>query len=365
MDLIYTKILVAILFGVVRFTFGLLPIKLYKILLLWEKEPLNNEDTKSTFINEKRHNQVRCGLALCQSFGGGVLFATCFLHMMPEVYESVEDLKRFGGLLKTNYPISQLMISFGFFLIYFVEETSHWFITRIPEQCANANNSAGSNKIAPAAAPPTPQLTITEILETPIIIDEKVMDSSPSKEKQQEEEEQRIEEEIKAALAVESTAKDKQHIVRCVLIVLALSLHAIFEGLAIGLQTRSITNIWYLFVAISIHSATILFCFGLELLLAQVRHCTIVWYVFCLAITSPFGVLLGLLITIEANLDTRAKSAAIVLLEGLSAGTILYIIFFEVLNREKTERRTWRLRRALCIIMGFALMAVLQSVEIY
>lgn len=80
MDLQTTKILVAVLFGVIRFMFGILPLKLYICLRRWEED-----DGSNTFINQKRHNQVNCGIIMCQSFGGGVLFATCFLHMMLQV----------------------------------------------------------------------------------------------------------------------------------------------------------------------------------------------------------------------------------------------------------------------------------------
>ncbi|KAG5881406.1 hypothetical protein JTB14_008918 [Gonioctena quinquepunctata] len=150
---------------------------------------------------------------------------------------------------------------------------------------------------------------------------------------------------------------------RCILIVLALSFHAIFEGLAIGLQ-KNTSNIWFLFIAVCIHSATILFCMGLELLLAKAKIKFICFQMLALAVASPFGVFLGLLVTIKSDMETRAKSTAVVLLEGLSAGTILYITFFEVLNREK-ERRVYRIPRAICILGGFSLMAFLEYLELY
>lgn len=80
MDLKTTKIVVAVLFGIIRLVFGILPLKLYVFLRKWE-----SDDGSNTFVNQKRHNQVNLVLAMCQSFGGGVLFATCFLHMMLEV----------------------------------------------------------------------------------------------------------------------------------------------------------------------------------------------------------------------------------------------------------------------------------------
>lgn len=154
---------------------------------------------------------------------------------------------------------------------------------------------------------------------------------------------------------------DRQQSLRCTVVVVALSLHAIIEGLTIGLK-KNCSEIWYMFVANSIHSATILFCFGLELLLAKAPFKWILFVMMLLALANPIGVFLGLLVTIRSSLDTIAKCLTTVLLEGLSAGTILYIIFFEILNREKA-RRVYRLSRACFIICGFTMMALLQALS--
>ncbi|EFA06404.1 zinc transporter ZIP3 [Tribolium castaneum] len=371
MELVPTKILVAVLFGVLRFFFGILPVKIYKLLLHWE-----GQDDSQHFINKKRHQQVTCTLALCQSFGGGVLFATCMLHMMPEVYKSVEELKRLGNV-NTDYPLSQMTISVGFFLVYFIEELSHWFVTHVPDDaCERISRSATptSNKVAPKSAFTEEKKPIPQ---TPFIVDEyeKKPPDEPdtyslnAEEIENEKNQKNIDldselERVESAKSsVEKAVKTKQQIMRYVLVVVALSFHAMFEGLAIGLQ-HSIANIWYLFVAVSIHSATILFYISLELVLAKTELRRILTHVAILSVTSPAGVLLGLLITQKANMNTQAKSTAVVLLEGLSAGTILYITFFEVLNREK-ERRAWTIRRGVCILGGFVLMALLQCAEMY
>lgn len=125
MNLSSTKIVVAIIFGLWRFFWGILPIKLDK---LFRKYGENTTDS-STFINEHRHKQVTCVVALTQSFGGGVLFATCFLHMIKELFLSVEELKNKWSF-RTEYPVSQLVIAVGFFFIYFLEEFAHWMIHR-------------------------------------------------------------------------------------------------------------------------------------------------------------------------------------------------------------------------------------------
>ena len=46
--------------------------------------------------------------------------------------------------------------------------------------------------------------------------------------------------------------------------VLALSLHAVFEGLAVGLEDTT-AGVWTLFAAIASHKFVISFCMGVEL----------------------------------------------------------------------------------------------------
>ena len=409
MDLIITKVVVAVLFGLLRMFFGLLPIKIYKCLTLWEKE-----DEGAAFINEKRHKQVNSWLALFQSFGGGVLFATCFLHMMPEVYKSMNLLYEYSEI-NTQYPYSQMIISIGFFVVYFVEETSHWLITRMGKKnrkklkCFRAaqtpsnpkSNTPVENKVYPSEKNNhvytiNAEKNASEITYSAKIRKENLKNLGLEIESQTEngisnnkhsngdissngktslrdyesdeadEVDKPVLEEVEHAKQLEKLMelkeKDQQQILRCCMVVLALSLHAIFEGLAIGLQI-STSNIWYLFTAMTIHSATILFCIGLELLIAKTKIKTIFINIFILSVTSPFGVILGLIITLHVNMNTKAKSLAVVILEGFSAGTLLYITFFEVLNREKA-RRTIILTRAGFILGGFVLMALLEYIEI-
>lgn len=364
MDIIGTKVVVAILFGLIRFAFGILPIQVCSWLTI------ESEDLGKRVITKSRRRILDYGIAKMQSFGGGVLFATCLLHMMPEVYYSVEELRRFD-ILRGDYPYSQLVVSLGFFLIYFLEELSHWIISRTPQEPCKLTEKPGasstvaiiSNGTKSVNKPQTEQKDETnfqENLSTEIIIDEETQTENT---KNLEKNEMDFDEELNSELEniIEKEVKTKQQVIRCIFIVLALSFHAIFEGLAIGLQ-HSESNIWYLFTAVSIHSATILFCIGLEIFLAGTKTRTIIFHMFFLAITSPIGVILGLVVSLTADADSSIKSFAVVFLEGLSTGTILYITFFEVLIREK-ERRACRVKRAIYIGAGFALMAVLECIK--
>ncbi|CAH1999658.1 unnamed protein product [Acanthoscelides obtectus] len=317
--------------------------------------------------------------------------------MVPDlkVQSSVEDLKRIGDL-NTEYPLSQLTICLGFFFVYFLEEISHWFLSKVPKDCEPAITKKVNNFTKASVSP----LDTSETASNAFMIEdsykkvEKQYENETEKEDEVSKEMVTLEEENRKNTVydtlslnseaakqraeeldvpkelieendekVEKEITDKQHMMRGVLIVVALCFHAVFEGLAIGLQ-KSTADIWFLFTAVSIHSATILFCISLELLLAKSRVSFIYTQMIFLALASPFGVLLGLVVTQKYDTETKSKSMAVVLLEGLSAGTILYITFFEVLNREK-ERRVYRVYRAFCIIGGFSLMAFLQYLEVY
>lgn len=54
-----------------------------------------------------------------------------------------------------------------------------------------------------------------------------------------------------------------QAALRGFLVILALSLHAVFEGIALGL-THTSSSVWFLFFAIACHKYVISFCVGMQ-----------------------------------------------------------------------------------------------------
>lgn len=232
-----------------------------------------------------------------------------------------------------------------------------------PLACENKTVTPGSNKVFPEIEKTDSKIFIIDEAEKASINSVVEKENDKNLEKSKEEDSlPEIEEPEEVDDAIKQQVKTKQHLFRGIVVILALCLHAVLEGLAIGLQ-HSIANIWYLFTAVCIHSSTIMFYVGFELLLSRTRKLTIFIHIIILSVSSPLGITIGLLITLNYNMNTRAKSAAVIFLEGLSAGTVLYVTFFEVLNREK-QRRVFRMRRAICIVSGFALMAVLQCIDI-
>ena len=147
-----------------------------------------------------------------------------------------------------------------------------------------------------------------------------------------------------------------------VLTVLALSFHSIFEAMAIGLES-SIYGVWKVFAAIAIHKFVITFCVALDLVNSETtRLCSYISYMIVFCLLSPVGVAIGTTVVELSKFSGQDHYFTTGILQGLSAGTILYVVVFEVLQREKTRKKIPGLIQLLFVILGFATML---SIEVF
>merc|ERR1719317_1859618 len=65
--------------------------------------------------------------------------------------------------------------------------------------------------------------------------------------------------------------------IRNFLIILALSVHSIFEGMAIGLQLQPL-DVWKLCMSIAIHDTAIHFCIGMEMVSGGIKRLHVFGY---------------------------------------------------------------------------------------
>lgn len=149
---------------------------------------------------------------------------------------------------------------------------------------------------------------------------------------------------------------------RGLLAVLALSFHAVFEGLAVGLES-SVGNVWYLFAAIATHKLVIAFCVGVELISTRTKLVLIFVYLATFAAVTPLGIGVGIALSNDGE-EAGTSSVATVILQGMAAGTLLYVVFFEVLQRERANTKSgiWQL---IAIVAGFVIMLALQLISEY
>ena len=138
--------------------------------------------------------------------------------------------------------------------------------------------------------------------------------------------------------------------------VLALSTHAIFEGLAAGLEHHP-EDVWTMFAAIASHKFVISFCVCLEFLQHGAKKALFFTYLIVFSLMSSAGIAIGIIIT--ENEGSSISTVASATLEGIAGGTIIYVVMFEILNRERAKDIPGLLQ-FVAIIVGFVIMMLIQ-----
>lgn len=141
---------------------------------------------------------------------------------------------------------------------------------------------------------------------------------------------------------------------RSFMLFLSLSLHSVFEGLAIGLQSTD-SKVLEICIAILVHKSIIVFSLSVKLVQSAVAPLWVAAYIGVFAMMSPIGIAIGISV-MEAQLEAGALVQAI--LEGLAAGTFIYITFLEILPHELNSPGK-QLLKVLFILLGFSIMASL------
>ena len=78
------------------------------------------------------------------------------------------------------------------------------------------------------------------------------------------------------------------------LLILALSIHACFEGIALGLQKNG-TQIFYMLVAISLHKWVEALSIGINLFKSKIERNMHFKFILIFSIMTPLGILFGML----------------------------------------------------------------------
>ena len=316
MDVSVMKILIFVV-GFVKLLSGIAPLVIINVL----------EKFGDRFLNKF------IGGVLC--FGGGVLLSTVMLHIWREVGENLEKASGLGMFPeKENYPFAELIIGLGFLIILVIESGVH--------KCHGSSSVIESQ--------------------------EKLTDESQSLNRTIDSSDNQDQECCKTtdncpAFTKEIKMKNEQRILsslRSFLVVIALSVHGVCEGIAIGLE-ESEAGVLKLLMAVSIHAAPIVFCVSTNMISSGVKKLKVFIFMIILGINTPGGVIIGLIISFELSELSALYFLIISILQGLAAGTLLYIAFFEVLARDKLDRYGMSgLLGTMAIILGFSLMAALE-----
>lgn len=166
---------------------------------------------------------------------------------------------------------------------------------------------------------------------------------------------------------------------RALVLLTALSVHTLFEGLALGLMQKP-ESLAQLLLAVLLHKFLMAFTLGVRLVqtrpLLPARRALSAAAAF--AFTMPLGVSLGVLLSATGDTGSEgggaAQSVPLLLaegaLQGLAGGTFLFVAFCEMLPAEfladdpsrgdSPAPRPHALLRVLALLVGYALLAAVR-----
>uniref|UniRef100_A0A336N2M7 CSON009487 protein n=1 Tax=Culicoides sonorensis TaxID=179676 RepID=A0A336N2M7_CULSO len=353
---LYAKVTAMAVLFIASTIFGLLPFKLSK----WFKWSIDENARTSTVIST------------LLSFGGGVLLATTFLHLQPEIAETIESLQHDGKMPELKFSLAPFLMCAGFFMIYLIEEIIHTYLLSQESQNVknaeevegafvrgiNARESVLLKRHKRPSEVRNGSISTTELISNDVEnqkAEEKSNNNEVVPQTSHNNHNHNHQNHNHNHVPVFKTTDDESVLVssiRGLLIVLALSIHELFEGLAVGLEPTA-ASAWYMFGAVSAHKLVIAFCIGIELVVIRTKVWLGILYVIVFAIVSPIGIGVGILLSESDNGDAFAVPS--VILQGLASGTLLYVIFFEVLSKEKSG-----IIQYCAVVVGFFLMFGLQ-----
>ena len=115
--------------------------------------------------------------------------------------------------------------------------------------------------------------------------------------------------------------------------------------------------ICFLLIAVATHKYVMSFCVGLELYMAKTKLFTYITYIFIWSIMSSVGIGIGLMV-IDSIESKPAFHLTVAILQALAGGTILYVVVFEILERERSKNISGLLQLFFVIIGFTALLMV-------
>lgn len=198
-------------------------------------------------------------VSLLLAFGGGVLLSTTFCHLLPDVQMNVDALIESGSIPQLRIELAPTLLCAGFFLIFFIEETVHWYLHHreekllketLAEHAFERGISARNSILLKNDEAKVPLESVTTTTEATL----KKLEDMHEHHKEFHHNADMPHNHIPHV--ADSEEDSFAAAMRGLMIVLALSIHELFEGLAVGLETSPGT-VWYMFGAVSAHKYVI------------------------------------------------------------------------------------------------------------
>lgn len=333
------------------------------VLLVWKKNSLYISEHMSTLI----------------SFGnciaGGVFLGMCFLGLFPYVHEKFTEVLG-NAKITTSFPLSEFVIIIGFFLIFSVEHLIMTTRRRIEKESLSSEVSVGMSRAVITGdlrkmeddGDDDGDETCVGLLELDgqerdLCEENKISVLKPSLAARNF---YRGTSETQGLQPVRMThhthcdmsfAVSRSTGLRHLILLLAVSIHSLFEGVTLGLQTTQ-NKVFHLFLAVLFHEMLVALAVGANIAKMNLGLVASLKYILIMTGSIPVGILLGLLIRTAPGLLGACVSAT---LQGIAAGIFIHVTFMEIIPEELSGEKCRLLKVALFFI-GFMVMAMVNFV---
>uniref|UniRef100_T1IWK0 Uncharacterized protein n=1 Tax=Strigamia maritima TaxID=126957 RepID=T1IWK0_STRMM len=309
------------LITVKRISLSILPI----IFFILGLAPLKFASFAQTTLNVKRRRLYQRLISLLSCFSGGVFLAVSLLDLLPNVREVFEAIKR-EFEVRTDFPLVEFVISIGFFIIFIVEQVDLAYKENSSEVrlASESDNSVyGNHDHSSLHTDPSSHSSLH---------------TDPSSH---------------SSLHTDPSSHSSLHTdpsshssLRTMILLTALSLHSIFEGLAIGSQSNK--HLVQLLLAVLIHNGIIVLSLGVNLTRSRLKLKLKILFVVVFSCAFSIGIAIGMGIN-SSSLMLFVNG----FLQGFACGTFLFVSFFDVIPHQLNQKQD-RLLKMLFIILGFA-----------
>ena len=263
-------------------------------------------------------------------FSAGLFLGMALVHMMPEAVEIHAGWAASEGIERA-FPLPYVTFFLGYCLILAVDRVGadayrRKYEKKLTADCQEANGPvemADVNTIQGSDDKTTNQVS-------PQLVSAGSTMSNAS--------------ECKATVSKSSA----------IILILAIGVHALFEGIAFGLQTE-VESAAQLGIGIVIHKSAAAVSIGTAFACSAFSLKEVALFLFIFAIIAPIGIGIGMGVSeTNALLDT--------ILMGLSGGTFVYVACSEIIINEFATGK-YQLWKMLLVLLGGAVISVLWFLE--
>ncbi|XP_013884861.1 zinc transporter ZIP1 [Austrofundulus limnaeus] len=263
-------------------------------------------------------------ISLISCCSGGVFLATCMLDLLPDYLQGINEAFSTAGI-NLQFPLPEFIVVLGFFLVLVLEQIFLDFKDRFSSQPEERRSLLGASSLQEEEGRgQRPR-----------------RGSDPS------------DGHFHGELVSQST-------LRSLVLVLSLSLHSVFEGLALGLLEED-QEVLEVLVALLIHKSIMSFSLSLQLSQGVLQRRSALTCLLLFSIMSPLGVAVGVGLT-QTQTSPRHRLARCTL-EGVATGTFIYITFMEILPHELSSSRD-RLLKVVLMLLGFTVVTAVLFIHL-